>query len=80
MVREAKGLEPLVAIAKEKNVRDNKPLLAAATGAIWKCAASDENVAVLENVRNIEIFLSINLGVKINLRVASSCYSFSATT
>lgn len=51
MVRESKGLEPLVAIAKEKNIRENKPLLAAATGAIWKCAASDENVKVLDNVK-----------------------------
>ena len=50
MVREANGLEPLVAIAKEKSARDNKPLLAAATGAIWKCASSEENVKQLENV------------------------------
>lgn len=50
MVREARGIEPLVAIAKEKSLRDNKPLLAAATGAIWKCAVSDENVTVLEQV------------------------------
>lgn len=55
MVRESKGLEPLVAIAKEKNVRENKPLLAAATGAIWKCAASDENVKVLDNVIRLSI-------------------------
>lgn len=59
MVRESKGLEPLVAIAKEKNIRENKPLLAAATGAIWKCAASDENVKVLDNVIEIYRFISI---------------------
>ena len=50
MVREAHGLEPLVAIAKDKNIRDNKSLLAAATGAIWKCAMSEENVKQLDNV------------------------------
>lgn len=49
-MREAHGLEPLVAIVKDKNIRDNKPLLAAATGAVWKCAASDENVKQLDNV------------------------------
>lgn len=50
MVREANGLEPLVAITKDKAIRENKPLLAAATGAIWKCAASDKNVKQLDNV------------------------------
>lgn len=50
MVREAHGLEQLVAIAKDKNIRDNKLLLAATTGAIWKCAGSDENVKQLDNV------------------------------
>lgn len=50
MIREAHGLEPLVAIIKDKSVRDNKQLLAAVTGAIWKCAASDENVKQLDNV------------------------------
>lgn len=50
LVREAHGLEPLVAIIKDKNVRDNKTLMAAATGAIWKCAMSDENVKQFDNV------------------------------
>lgn len=58
LVREAHGLEPLVVIIKDKNVRENKPLLAAATGAIWKCAASDENVKQFDNVGN---FLWVNL-------------------
>lgn len=52
MVREAGGLEPLVAIAKDKTIRDNKLLLAAVTGAIWKCAASEENVKKLDMVNN----------------------------
>lgn len=50
LVREAHGLEPLVAIIKDKNVRDKKTLMAAATGAIWKCATSDENVKQFDNV------------------------------
>lgn len=51
MVREARGIEPLIAIAKETSFHDNKMLLVAATGAIWKCANSDENVLVMEQVR-----------------------------
>lgn len=50
MVREAHGLEQLMAIAKDKNIRENKMLLAAATGAIWKCALVEENVKQLDNV------------------------------
>lgn len=50
MVREAHGLEQLLAIVKDKNVRDNKRLLAAATGAIWKCSMTEENVKYLDNV------------------------------
>lgn len=51
MVREAHGLEQLVAIAKDKNTREDKALLAAATGAIWMCAIdSSENVRQLDNV------------------------------
>lgn len=50
MVREAHGLEQLLAIVRDKNVRDNKQLLAAATGAIWKCSMTEENVKYLDNV------------------------------
>lgn len=52
MVRESHGLEQLVAIAKDKTIRENKALLAATTGALWMCAAgSTENVRQLDNVR-----------------------------
>ena len=42
LVRKYHGLDPLVALLAQS---DNKELLAAATGAIWKCAISRENVA-----------------------------------
>ena len=42
LVRKHNGLDPLVALLAQS---DNKELLAAATGAIWKCAISRENVA-----------------------------------
>lgn len=50
IVREAGGLESLVAIIKDKSIRENKALLAAATGAIWKCAVSPANVKRLDQV------------------------------
>ena len=42
LVRNYGGLDPLVSLSF--NV-ENKELLAAATGAIWKCSISRENVA-----------------------------------
>lgn len=54
-MREAHGLEPLVTIIKDKNMRENKILMAAATGAIWKCSISDENVKQFDNVRKLMI-------------------------
>lgn len=56
MVREAHGLEQLMAIVKDKTVRENKLLLAAATGAIWKCALVEENVKQLDNVSSSNEF------------------------
>lgn len=50
MVREAHGLEQLMSIVKDKFFRENKPLLAAATGALWKCTLVEENVKLLDNV------------------------------
>lgn len=53
MVREAHGLEQLMSIVKDKNMRENKLLLAAATGALWKCTLVEENVKLLDNVINM---------------------------
>lgn len=44
MVREAGGLDPLCKLVQDENVRANKHLLVAVTGAIWKCAVCPENV------------------------------------
>lgn len=44
MVREAGGLDPLCKLVQNEQVKANKRLLAAVTGAIWKCAKSLENV------------------------------------
>lgn len=54
MVREADGLKPLVEIIKNPALIENKPLIAAASGAIWKCAALNANVKVLDQVFNLK--------------------------
>lgn len=59
MVREAGGLDPLVVIIKDKVARENKPLLAAATGAIWKCAVSDANMKKLDALRTVPVLVQL---------------------
>lgn len=59
MVREAGGLDPLVQIAKDKTIRDNKPLLAAATGALWQCAFSEANIKKLDQLKTINVFVGL---------------------
>lgn len=45
------GLEPLVQLLE---MAENKDLLVAATGAIWKCAITYENVVVFQELKAIE--------------------------
>ncbi|XP_068438497.1 outer dynein arm-docking complex subunit 2 isoform X1 [Clinocottus analis] len=56
LVRLYKGLQPLVLLLKKAN---NKPLLAAATGAIWKCSISVENVAELQEYKAVETLVGL---------------------
>ncbi len=56
MIRKYGGLDPLVQLLSNK---DNKPLLAAATGAIWKCAISKENVKRFQELRCIESLVAL---------------------
>ncbi|RDD37641.1 Armadillo repeat-containing protein 4, partial [Trichoplax sp. H2] len=51
LVRQYGGLDPLVRLLQH---RDNKELLAAATGAIWKCSKSPENVLRFQELEAIE--------------------------
>ena len=56
LVREYGGLDPLV---KLLNKNDNKELLAAATGAIWKCAISPENVVRFQELKAIDLLVNL---------------------
>ncbi|XP_065051590.1 outer dynein arm-docking complex subunit 2-like isoform X3 [Rhopilema esculentum] len=56
LVREYGGLDPLVSLLANS---ENKDLLAAATGAIWKCAISEENVLRFQELKAIEQLVTL---------------------
>lgn len=56
LVRQFGGLDPLVSLLQST---DNKELLAAATGAIWKCSISPENVARFQELKAIEMLVGL---------------------
>ncbi|CAL8311996.1 unnamed protein product [Merluccius merluccius] len=56
LVHQYKGLKPLVSLLSKA---DNKQLLAATTGAIWKCSISMENVAKFQEYQTLEILVGL---------------------
>uniref|UniRef100_A0A8C2DDG5 Armadillo repeat containing 4 n=1 Tax=Cyprinus carpio TaxID=7962 RepID=A0A8C2DDG5_CYPCA len=56
LVRQYEGLKPLVMLLNEA---ENKQLLAATTGAIWKCSISLENVAKFQEYKALEILVGL---------------------
>jgi uncharacterized integral membrane protein len=48
-----------VKLAKDVSIWDDKPLLAAVTGAIWKCAISPENVRRLDELNTVNTLVSL---------------------
>lgn len=56
LVRMYGGLDPLVSLL---SMTDNKELLAAATGAIWKCAISTENVMRFQDLKAIDLLVAL---------------------
>lgn len=59
LVRQAGGLDPLVAMAKDSQLQQDKKLLAAVTGAIWKCATSKENVVRFNQLNTVMILVGL---------------------
>ena len=51
LVRQYGGLDPLAGLLSNT---ENKELLAAATGAIWKCSISPENVKRFQELKTID--------------------------
>lgn len=58
-MREQGGLEPLVSLVSQEQSRIDKPLISAATGAIWKCAVSRENVKRLDELEAITTLVEL---------------------
>ncbi|XP_030799786.1 armadillo repeat-containing protein 4 [Camarhynchus parvulus] len=56
LVRKHEGLQPLSALLDKS---ENKQLLAAVTGAIWKCAISRENVLKFEEYKTVETLVTL---------------------
>ncbi|XP_071284859.1 outer dynein arm-docking complex subunit 2 isoform X3 [Agelaius tricolor] len=56
LVRKHEGLQPLSALLDKS---ENKQLLAAVTGAIWKCAISRENVLKFQEYKTIETLVTL---------------------
>ncbi|NWR45030.1 ARMC4 protein, partial [Regulus satrapa] len=56
LVRKHEGLQPLSALLDNS---ENKQLLAAVTGAIWKCAISRENVLKFQEYKTIETLVTL---------------------
>ncbi|KAL0278817.1 UNVERIFIED_CONTAM: hypothetical protein PYX00_000515 [Menopon gallinae] len=59
LVRQHGGLNPLVNLAKAPETRQNKKLLAAVTGAIWKCAITPENIRRLDELFTVRILVQL---------------------
>ncbi|XP_046397055.1 armadillo repeat-containing protein gudu isoform X2 [Ischnura elegans] len=59
LVRQHGGLEPLIKIASDSSLRGLKSLLAAVTGAIWKCAISSENVHQFEELQVMDTMVDL---------------------
>ncbi|XP_073987694.1 outer dynein arm-docking complex subunit 2-like [Rhodnius prolixus] len=59
LVREYGGLELLVSLISDEGGRTDKALLSAATGAIWKCAQSIDNVRRLDELEIISILVDL---------------------
>ncbi|XP_032872079.1 outer dynein arm-docking complex subunit 2 [Amblyraja radiata] len=59
LVRAHNGLGPLVKLFSKT---DNKELLAAATGAVWKCAISMENVNRFKSLKIVETLIRLLVG------------------
>ncbi|XP_030757862.1 armadillo repeat-containing protein gudu [Sitophilus oryzae] len=59
MVRQAGGLDPLINMTRDPKTKEDKALLAAVTGAIWKTAISPENVERFDQLKTVEVLVKL---------------------
>ncbi|GBP40961.1 Armadillo repeat-containing protein gudu [Eumeta japonica] len=81
MILNAGGLELLVAAAQDPDNRPNKPLMAAVTGAVWKCAISEACVKRMNSLNAVVTLVALlddeNDGVLTNVTGAlAECAKF----
>ncbi|XP_060529218.1 armadillo repeat-containing protein gudu [Cylas formicarius] len=72
IVRQSGGLDPLVNMASDSNTKEDKKLLAAVTGAIWKTAISPENVERFDQLKTVEVLVKLLENVEENEEVLSN--------
>lgn len=60
-MRQHGGLDPLVTLlqAEASAKESNKALVAALSGALWKCAISPENVRRFEELNTVDMLVAI---------------------
>lgn len=73
LVRHFGGLDPLVALLASNT--EDKQLLAAATGAIWKCSISPENVRRFQELKAIDLLVGLlhNQPEEVGLQFSIKC-------
>ncbi|KAF6216722.1 hypothetical protein GE061_001069 [Apolygus lucorum] len=59
LVRDFGGLEPLLGLISDEENHEDKALLSAATGAVWKCAKCLDNVRKLDQLDVINILVQL---------------------
>ncbi|CAG9864036.1 unnamed protein product [Phyllotreta striolata] len=59
MVRQCGGLDPLVKILRDMTAREDKELMTAVTGAIWKLAKTVENVHRFDVLKTVDVLVSM---------------------
>lgn len=59
IIRENNGLKPLKDLLDSTDSLQNKPLLSAITGAIWKCAIDAENVVIFRDIGVVQNLVSL---------------------
>lgn len=59
LVKTNGGLEPLVALIKNNENHDNKELMAAVTGALWKLSMSEDNVKCFQELELVPVLIGL---------------------
>ncbi|XP_023341977.1 armadillo repeat-containing protein 4 [Eurytemora carolleeae] len=59
LVKSNNGLQPLVELIKDHSNHENKELMAAVTGALWKLSMSEDNVKTFQELELVPVLISL---------------------